>query len=147
MCIRTSWLKNKYLILVFTLNTVCNLVEVLAKIIRIIHQSIIMCYLDCKQQKSIASRIYASYFSYLPQCIEEILLLLVCPRSPLSSLLFRYENQTQSKNYHAKPRTVINRESRKNTKIVHKNEPGFLLGSEGSGADPVKDMGVHMYTQ
>jgi len=32
MCIRTSWLKNKYLILVFTLNTVRNLVEVLGKI-------------------------------------------------------------------------------------------------------------------
>jgi hypothetical protein len=83
----------------------------------------------------------------LPQSIEEILLLLVCPRSPLSSLLFRYENQTRSTNYEAKPITVINRESGKITKIVYKNEPGFLLGSEGSGADPVKDMGVHMYTQ
>ena len=35
----------------------------------------------------------------------------------------------------------------KKYKNSSKNEPGFLLESEGSGADPVKDMGVHMYTQ
>ena len=71
----------------------------------------------------------------------------MCPRSPLSSLLFRYENQTQRKNYQAKTRTVLDRESGKKYKNSSKNEPGFLLESEGSGADPVKDMGVHMYTQ